>query len=200
MAVNIKKYFAAVIVITSIVFASAIYLYWYGHQSESVIPEHLQGMGGDFTLQSANGPVSLKDYRGNIVLLFFGYTNCPDVCPLTLSNWSSAFEKLSGHELEQVKGLFVSVDPSRDTLDVLKAYTEYFHPNITGVTGNHDELVKIAASYRSDFHLENEGKGENYAVDHMSFVYVIGRQGKVRDLLSHSSSPEDIVRTVRKIL
>lgn len=200
MSVHSKKS----IIISTIFFlaalAGATYLYWYKSDGSQSIPEHLQGIGGDFVLQSANGPVSLEDYRGKVVMVFFGYTNCPDICPLTLTNWTAAFEILTERELEKVRGLFVSVDPARDTLEVLKNYTEYFHQNITGVTGTHEELTNITSLYRSEYHLENEGKGENYLVDHMSFVYVINKQGKVRDLLSHNSAPEDIVNTLRKII
>ena len=99
-----------------------------------------------------------------------------------------------------VRGLFVSVDPGRDTPEALKNYTEYFSSNIIGVTGTHEELKKITALYRSDYHLENDGKGTDYLVDHMSFVYVIDQQGRVRDLLSHDSTPEEIVRSLRKLL
>lgn len=195
-----KKQITLFVAIVSMVLASAGYFYWQKQQSTAEIPEYLQGIGGDFSLQSADGPVSLKDFRGKVVLLFFGYTNCPDICPLTLSNWSSAFEKLSAEELQNVRGLFISVDPGRDTQEVLKQYTAYFHPNITGITGAHEELAKLADIYRADFHLENEGKSKDYLVEHSSFVYVVDQQGKVRDLLSHDSTPKDITKSLRKIL
>jgi protein SCO1/2 len=102
--------------------------------------------------------------------------------------------------LRDVRGLFISVDPARDTPEVLKNYTEYFSSNIIGATGTDEELKKITAQYRSDYHLENEGKGKDYLVEHMSFVYVIDQQGRVRDLLSHDSTPEDIVKSLRKLL
>ncbi|WP_455218302.1 SCO family protein [Kaarinaea lacus] len=173
---------------------------WPVLSTDNPIPEHLQDIGGDFVLQSADGTVSLESLRGKVVLVFFGYTNCPDVCPLTLTHWSMAFDELSKRELENVRGIFVSVDPARDTTEKLRNYTVYFHNNIVGVTGTHEELAKIATAYRSDYHLENDGKGENYLVDHMSFVYVLDRQGKVHDLLSHDSAPGEIIKSLRKFL
>jgi len=164
------------------------------------VPEYLRGIGGDFVLQSADGPVALKDFRGKVAMIFFGYTHCPDICPLTLTSWSTAFDQLSPQEREKVRGLFISVDPGRDTPEALKKYTEYFHSNIIGVTGSHEDLVKIADLYRADFHIDKRGKGDDYLVEHSSFVYVIGQEGEVRDLLSHESTPEDISRSLRKLL
>jgi protein SCO1/2 len=177
----------------------AVY-FWFQQTYVGPIPKYLQGVGGDFTLKSADGPVSLKDFRGKVVLLYFGYTNCPDICPTTLSNWADAFHQLDKNEQLRVRGLFVSVDPKRDTPKKLKEYTNYFDPNIIGVTGSHKNLVKIASSYHSSFSLENGGKGDNYTVEHMSFVYVIDPQGKVRDMLSHESTPADIVKSIRNAL
>ena len=91
--------------------------------------------GGDFTLQSATGPVTLKDYRGKVVLLYFGYTYCPDICPTSLTATAQALGQLAPAELARVQTLFVSVDPERDTPARLKDYGAFFHPSIIGVTG-----------------------------------------------------------------
>lgn len=180
--------------------AGALGLYWWGMFSREPIPEHLQNMGGNFTLQSADGPVALQDFRGELVLIYFGYANCPDACPMTLSNWAKAFEKLTPGARERVNGMLVSVDPARDSLDSLKQYTAYFHPNIVGLTGGEAELRKIADLYRSDFVIEREEGSEDYHVAHMSFVYVIDPQGELRALLAHESPVEEIVKTIRHVL
>lgn len=174
--------------------------YWWGPFQHEPIPQHLQNMGGDFTLQSTDGPVALEDFRGKVVLIYFGYTNCPDACPMTLANWARAFEQLTEEERSKVQGMLVSVDPARDTPETLKEYTAYFDPNIIGVTGSDEELRKIVSLYRSDFVIEREEGRENYSVAHMSFVYVIDLQGNLRDLLAHESTPEDIVKTVRHVM
>jgi len=174
--------------------------WWWINAQPMPIPQHLQNMGGDFTLQSADGPVALQDFRGKVVLVYFGYTNCPDACPLTMANWARAFEQLTEEERSRVQGMLVSVDLARDTPETLKEYTAYFHPNILGVTGSEEELRKIVSLYRSDFEIEKNEDSENYSVAHMSFVYVIDPQGNLRDLLAHESFPEEIVKSLRNAL
>lgn len=174
--------------------------WWWINSQPAPIPKHLQDMGGDFTLQSADGPVALQDFRGKVVLIYFGYTNCPDACPMTMANWGRAFNQLTEEEQSRVRGLLVSIDPERDTPQTLKEYTAYFHPNIIGVTGSHDELGKVAALYRSDYNRTHEGDGDDYIVGHMAFVYVIDTQGKLRDLLVHNSFPKEIVKSLRNAL
>jgi len=174
--------------------------WWWINSQPEPIPQHLRGMGGDFTLQSADGPVALQDFRGKVVLIYFGYTHCPDACPMTMANWASAFKRLTEEERAQVRGLLVSVDPERDTPETLKEYATFFHPDIIGVTGTRDELRDIAWLFRSDFVIEKEGESEDYEVAHMSFVYVIDPQGKVRGLLAHDSPPQDVVKEIRNAL
>jgi len=196
-----KKKIWGLIIISVFFFAIvAASAWWWKSAQPTPIPEHLQRMGGDFTLQSADGPVALADFRGKVVLIYFGYANCPDACPLTMSNWAKAFKLLSADELSRVRGMLISVDPERDTPEMLKEYTAYFHPNIIGVTGSVDELQKVTALYRSDFVIEKEDGDAEYEVAHMSFVYVIDPQGKVRDLLAHESRPAEIVKSIHNAL
>lgn len=164
------------------------------------IPEHLRTTGGDFTLQSADGPVALQEFRGKVVLIYFGYTHCPDACPTTLANWARAFKGLTEKERARVNGMLVSVDPERDTPEILKEYVTYFHPNIIGVTGAVDALKEIAGLFHSDFVIEKEGQVDDYEVAHMSFVYVVDPQGKVRGLLTHDSPPQEVIKEIRNAL
>ncbi|MCP4295550.1 MAG: SCO family protein, partial [Proteobacteria bacterium] len=99
--------------------------------------------GGDFTLQSKMGPVTLSELRGKVVLLFFGYTSCPNVCPVSLNTMTLTFNKMTPLELEGVQALFISLDPDRDTLEMLKTYVEYFHPKILGVTAKMEQVKKV---------------------------------------------------------
>jgi len=119
-----------------------------------------------------------------------------------LSNWAEAFGQLSDSELEKVRGLLVSVDPERDSLKALKEYAQYFHPNILGATDSHEKLSEVTMLYRADFHVEGDEKNKEkeYVVDHTSFVYVVDPSGKLRSLLAHESSLEDILRDVRNAL
>ena len=152
---------------------------------------------GDFTVTTPDGIFSLKDYRGKVVLVYFGYTFCPDVCPTSLAALGQAFAALSAEELERVKGVFVSVDPERDTLEILKVYAPFFHPNIIGATGTPEQLADIARRYGVSYMKQKPINGRPYTVDHSSFTYLIGPDGKLAVTLPHGSSPEDLVAAIR---
>lgn len=156
--------------------------------------------GGDFTLQGKDGPVALGDYRGKVVLLYFGYTFCPDVCPTSLSLIAQALSALPPTERERVQGIFVSVDPERDTLERLKEYAPFFHPAIVGITGTPEQLAAITRQYGASYLKQKpDGKGL-YAVDHSSITYVIAPQGQLVASLPHASTPQQIIEAVRPLL
>ncbi len=156
--------------------------------------------GGDFTLQSAHGPLSLESLRGKVVLLYFGYTRCPDICPTSLAMMSQGFAKLELHELEQVQGVFVSVDPERDTLEHLNAYGRYFHDHIQGITGTPEEVAKVARMYGAAYRKVESDSAMGYIVDHSAYTYVIDQEGRLRGSLPHGTMPDVIVQSVRDLL
>jgi len=165
------------------------------------MPEPYPGMGGEFTLRSARGPVSLSDFRGNLVLIYFGYTSCPDICPTSLGALSAALKKLSPEEMAHVQPLFISVDPERDTSDKLVAYARYFHPKMVGLTGSLEQLEKIADRYGAYFRkAEVENSTLGYAVDHSSVIYVVNPKGVLVDMIHHSGSVNAILERIRAAL
>ncbi|MBI4741688.1 MAG: SCO family protein, partial [Betaproteobacteria bacterium] len=107
--------------------------------------------GGDFTLQGAQGAVALQSYRGKVVLMYFGYTFCPDVCPTSLSLMAQAISGLEAGERERVQGIFISVDPGRDTPARLKEYAPFFHPSIVGISGSAEQLAAVARQYGASY-------------------------------------------------
>jgi protein SCO1/2 len=129
-----------------------------------------------------------------VVLLYFGYTHCPDACPTTMTHWRAAFKSLSAHHRAQVRGIFVSIDPDRDSPALLKEYVNHFHPNIVGVTGTQSELRKVTEEYRASYGYEKaeDGSGDDYTV--------IDPTGKVRDMLTFQSSSDEIVTSIRAAL
>jgi protein SCO1/2 len=156
--------------------------------------------GGDFSLDSAKGPFHLKDQRGKVVLIYFGYTFCPDVCPTNLAMMAQALNALSEEELQQVQGVFVSVDPERDSLEHLATYTDHFHPSIVGVTGAPDNLLGIAQRYGSIYRKVEGEPGEDYLVDHSSNTYVVAPDGSLHTALPHAAPPQQILEVTRKLL
>ncbi len=158
-------------------------------------------VGGDFTLQSADGPVSLHDFRGKVVMVYFGYTSCPDICPTSLTMMAGAMKLLTPEEREQVRGIFISVDPERDRPQGMKEYAAYFHPNFIGVVGTPEETAEIAGRYGVYYKkAPYDESAMGYGVDHSSTVYVVGRDGQVVDQVMHGATPEKIAASLRRAL
>lgn len=154
--------------------------------------------GGDFTLRSADGPLALHDLRGKVVLLFFGYTDCPGVCPSALADQGAAFRLLRPEEQARVAGIFVSVDPERDTPALAQAYAEGFHPRIRGVTGSPADLQALARRYGVLYARQAADASGRYAVDHSPETFVIGPDGRLAARLPFGTPPEALVAEFRR--
>ncbi len=133
--------------------------------------------------------VTAAHYRGKVVLLYFGYTFCPDVCPTTLFNIANMLKTL-GKKADDVRVLFVTVDPNRDTLAVLRRYTEAFAPQVVGLRGTPDQLATLAKRYRVAYSESPASAGHPYEVTHSAAVYVFDRNGNVKLLFSGLSLPK----------
>ncbi len=172
----------------------------FGHPGAGTPRPAGQLTGGDFTLDSPGGELALQDHRGKVVLLYFGYTFCPDVCPTSLSTLGQAFSALTPDELAQVQGIFVSVDPERDTLDVLNVYAPFFHPRIVGATGTPPRVAEVARRYGVSYMKQKSVDDRPYTVDHSSFTYLIDREGRLAATLPHGAPVPDIVLQIRRHL
>lgn len=138
-------------------------------------------------------PVTAADYRGKVVLLYFGYTHCPDVCPLTLVHLHTVLQKM-GKAADAVRVLFVTVDPVRDTVPVLHQYVTAFDPRVVGLTGTQDSIAQLAKRYRSFYKPETPNdKAGDYDVTHSSAIYVFDQQGHARLLATPGSSNDEIL-------
>ncbi len=156
--------------------------------------------GGDFVLQSAAGPLDTKALRGNVLLVYFGYVNCPDICPVSMAAGAAALNALTAEERAKTRMIMVSVDPDRDTPAKLKEYVAYFHPAMVGAVGTAAETAAIAKSYGVGYVRQATRPDGGYAVDHSSVTYVIGPDGKLADMLPLGVTTDKVVATVRKLL
>lgn len=157
--------------------------------------------GGDFTLQSADGPFSLHHAKGKVVLIFFGYTSCPTACPTSLETMAGAFSRLSVEELERVQGVFISFDPERDTLDGLKEYAGYFHPNIIGVTGKTEEIKEAAGKYGAFFIKALQKESEmGYGFSHSTETYLVADNGSLSEIYSEKTDDLTLSEAIRRHL
>lgn len=156
--------------------------------------------GGDFTLQSADGPVSLKDLRGKVVLLYFGYTFCPDVCPTSLALIAQALKQLAPEEQAKVQLVFVSVDPERDTPRHIKEYVAFFRPGSIGLTGTPEQVARAAKQYGAVYRKQAVTSAAGYVVDHSSYTYILGPDGALRGKVLHAATPAEMVQAIRTAL
>lgn len=159
-------------------------------------------IGGAFTLVDHDGrTVTDVDYRGRFTLVFFGYTYCPDVCPTTLQTISNAMDLLDS-SADQVQPLFVSVDPERDTPEVLKSFVGNFHPQTIGLTGSAEQVAAVAKAYKVYFQkVEEEGADEDeYLVNHSSIIYLMDPNGEFAAHFSHGTTSDEMAAEIRKHL
>ncbi|HEU4654717.1 MAG TPA: SCO family protein [Steroidobacteraceae bacterium] len=152
----------------------------------------------DFTLQRSNGqPLTLRDFRGKIVILGFGFTSCPDVCPTTLGVLAQAHKKL-GAQGEDVQVVYITVDPERDTPERMHAYLKSFDPSFIGGTGSAEQLAAVRKEY--GIQANRKQFGQNYTFGHSSFIYLIDRKGLLRALMPYGHSPDDYVHDAKLLL
>ena len=150
----------------------------------------------DFHMARASdgGAVSGESYRGKVVLLYFGYTNCPDVCPATLANLAGMLAKLQSKDIQI---LFVTVDPNRDTLPALKQYVAAFSPQIEGLRGSDNNLADVARRYRVAYSVDPKPP---YTVMHSNAVFFFDRTGKARLVTTDTSDPAAMAEDVERLL
>jgi protein SCO1/2 len=158
----------------------------YGSNSQSDAKSNVKSStknnAKNFTLTSHLGSkVSLSDYKGKIVILLFGYTHCPDVCPTQLNDMQRLLKSL-GDKADQVQVLFITFDPARDTAKALKKYLAFFNPTFVGLTGTDKEIAAVAKQYKAQFIKRELGSKTRYMIAHSSAVYLLDKQGQLRSV------------------
>lgn len=184
----------AFFLLASVALGCAAPYQYHGMYLESANP------AADFTLTGAGGQrVSLSDFRGKVVALYFGYTFCPDVCPTTMTEVAKAIKAL-GKQAEDVQVIMISVDPERDTPDRLAEYVAYFDPRFIGLTGTPEEIADVATLY-GIFYEKHEGTAATgYLVDHTATVTVVDREGRVRLVWPFGTTGEDMASDLKQLL
>lgn len=156
--------------------------------------------GGDFSLTDHNGkPFRLSDQSGKAVLLFFGYTSCTEACPIILNRINSVFKQL-GADGDRVLAVFISVDPGRDTTQVLQEYVRYFSARTIALTGKKEEIDTVVRQYGAKYEIEKSNSALGYHVNHTTDIYLIDTGGKLRSRFKHTEQPSVIAESVRKLL
>ncbi|MEO0442317.1 MAG: SCO family protein [Pseudomonadota bacterium] len=178
--------------------------------SDEMPPRNLGGedgkIGGEFTLQGYHGDVSLSDYRGKVVMMYFGFTSCREVCSISMSVIRNTLNNLTPQEIDDVQVILVSFDPERDTLKELAEYSKQYHSKIVGVTGSQKAIDTIIQDYGAYYKLDGIELDEiekidlDYAFRHSSRYYIINQQGEVIDAMRHSSTPNEILARIRTLI
>ncbi len=157
-------------------------------------------LGRDMEMLDGTSQVRrLADYKGKVVLVFFGYTQCPDVCPTAMAELSQTMELL-GKDAEKVQVLMISVDPARDTPEILSAYVQAFNPAFVGLTGTPEQLSKTAKSFKAYYAKSPGGSADQYGMDHASSFYLFDQEGESRVLVSGNASAQDIAGDIKLLL
>ncbi|QFI68577.1 SCO family protein [Sinorhizobium alkalisoli] len=157
-------------------------------------------VGGPFSLVAPDGnTVTDSDFRGKWMLVFFGYTYCPDICPTTLSEMAIALDRL-GEEGKAVQPIFITVDPKRDTPDVIGQYTRAIDPRIMGLSGSPQQLTAAAREYGAYSERHGSGHHGDHLIDHSTYIYVMDPQGKFVRGLEGGASGDEIADTLRRLI
>ena len=158
-------------------------------------------IGGAFTLTDHKGErVDDPDFRGRLMLIYFGYTYCPDVCPLGLAKIAAAYDRLSPAEQEQLVPVFITVDPERDTVEAVADYVDLFHPALVGLTGSVEEVAAAAGAYRVYYRKAESENMTDYLVDHSSFTYLMDGDNRYLTHFGHDATAESIAEGLRQHL
>jgi cytochrome oxidase Cu insertion factor (SCO1/SenC/PrrC family) len=157
-------------------------------------------VGAPFTLTNARGKrASLSDFRGKVVLLYFGFTYCPDVCPTDLAAIAQTLKSL-GTSGDQVQPLFITLDPARDTRELLRSYVAAFHPSIVALTGSEEEIRGVATAYKVFFEKVTPPGSKTYSIDHSAFIFLLDRNGKYVLFFPPGTPPKRMTARLREEL
>jgi protein SCO1/2 len=153
-------------------------------------------IGGPFALTDHTGKRRTDaEFRGKLLVIYFGYSYCPDICPADLTAISLALDRL-GAAADAVQPIFITLDPERDTAERLADYVAAFHPRLLGLTGGPDQIRKVATAYKTYYAKAENAAGTDYAIDHTAFIYLVGKDGQYLGFLPPSTTPERLSEVI----
>jgi cytochrome oxidase Cu insertion factor (SCO1/SenC/PrrC family) len=190
-----KLIFATLVLLAALLFAGSTYYL--------VNPSHMGSgtgtalIGGPFTLTDQTGKkVTEKDFLGHYMLVFFGYTYCPDVCPTELQVMSAALDSM-GSKADNIQPVFITIDPQRDTADVMKQYVSNFYPRLIGLTGTPEEVANVAKVYRVYYSkVESKSGANDYLMDHSSIVYLMDTHGTFLKHFTYTTDAAELAKAI----
>jgi protein SCO1/2 len=166
-------------------------------QAQIAIPPNGKPIGGPFMLTNQNGKtVTDKDFLGKYLLVYFGYTYCPDMCPTGLQSIAASLDAL-GKDADKVQPLFITIDPARDTPAKLKEYVATFHPRIIGLTGTADQIATAAKSYQVYYAKGEMVDDKDYVMDHSSLIYLMDKDGKFISVFDEEVDPVQLAKAIK---
>ncbi|MFQ5582341.1 MAG: SCO family protein [Mariprofundaceae bacterium] len=189
------SYFPIIVIVISLGLVS-FGLYQLNRMPESPYPQ----IKAEFALKGPDGSLSSSDLRGKVGLIFFGYTQCPDVCPATLVNIGATLKLLDESELKKLRPIFISLDPGRDTPEKAAKYAAFFHPAIIGLSGNMEEVNAAKKSFLIAMEKEKPDSANKYIINHSTYIFLMRPDGKIGELLGHADKPEKIAAAIRRWL
>jgi protein SCO1/2 len=155
-------------------------------------------LGGSFDLVDHTGrTVTQEDFAGDYLLIYFGYTYCPDVCPTELGTMLAAVDLL-GDKGRRVRPILITVDPARDTANALAQYVSLFDPRLVGLTGSEQQIATVTKAYRVFYAKAETGKHDDYLMDHSAFIYLMGPDGDFRAMFRHGAAPEPLAEALSR--
>jgi len=168
-----------------------------GSDGEQVAPVDI---GGAFTLTDQSGTTRhAEDFRGKLMLVYFGYSFCPDACPTALQDMSQALDLL-GAKGDAVQPIFITIDPARDTVEQMKLYADNFHPRLLALTGTPEQIAAAARAYRVYYEKSKSTTGNDYLMDHSSYIYLMGRDGRYVSHFPPGTTAQQIAAAIEKRL
>ncbi|PCI33181.1 MAG: SCO family protein [Alphaproteobacteria bacterium] len=204
-----SKYKFILVLLVILAGLCAVFLMFYGPDRNKTTTRTAEQntkalIGGPFSLVDHHGKnVTEKDFRGKYMLIYFGYTYCPDICPMELQIMSDALDRVPGHVLKDIVPVFISVDPDRDTVEVLSQYVPAFHEKMVGLTGTTDQIKAVKKTWRVYAAKEKTEEGadpDSYLVSHTSYIYLMDRTGEYVTHFKSQTDPEMMARRLEEIV